>query len=84
MYYSPNIIRMIDSRELRKAELVVRMREKRNICRFLIGKRKGKRPLRRSRGRWEDIKLSRVQCNSIGVCGLDSSGCGLGPANKLS
>ena len=74
MYYSPNIIRVINSRELRRAELVVRMREKRNICRFLVGKREGKRPLRRSRGRWEDKKLSRVQCNSIGVCVLDSCG----------
>ena len=45
---------MINSREQRKAEHVVRMREKRNICRFLIGKRDGKRPLRRTRGRWED------------------------------
>jgi hypothetical protein len=65
---------VINSRELRKAELVVRMREKRNICRFLAGKGEGKRQLRRSRRRWEDKKLSGVQCNSTGVCGLDSSG----------
>ena len=74
LYYSANIIRVINSRELRKADLVVRMREKRNICRFMVGKRGGKRPLRRSRGRWGNEKLSRVQCNSSEVCGLDSSG----------
>jgi hypothetical protein len=57
VYCSPNNNRVINSRGLRKAELVVRMREKRNICRFLVAKREGKRPLRRSRGRWENKKI---------------------------
>ena len=57
MYYLPYIIQAIQFRELRKAQLVVRMREKRNACRFLVRKREGKRPLRRCRRRWEDKKI---------------------------
>jgi hypothetical protein len=34
LYNSPNIIRVINSRELRKAELVVRMRERRKYVGF--------------------------------------------------
>jgi hypothetical protein len=52
LYASPNIIRDIRSRRKRWAEHVECVRdEKYNI---LIGKPKGKRPLRRPRFRWED------------------------------
>jgi hypothetical protein len=42
----------------RRAGHVAHMRERRNACRVLVGKPKGKRPLRRPRHRWEDnIKM---------------------------
>jgi hypothetical protein len=58
MYSSLGIIRMIKSRRIRWAGNVVRMGEKRNACRILVGKPEGKRPLRRPRRRWVDnIKM---------------------------
>jgi hypothetical protein len=58
LYSSPNIIRMIKSRRLRWAGHVVRMEEKRNAYRILVGKPEGKRPLGRPRRRWVDnIKM---------------------------
>jgi hypothetical protein len=45
LYSSPNIIRIIKWRKMRWACLVVRMGEKRNTYRLLVGKPKGKRPL---------------------------------------
>jgi hypothetical protein len=56
--YSPNIIRVIKSRRLRWAGHVARMEERRGAYRALVGKRDGRRPLGRSRRRWEDnIKM---------------------------
>jgi hypothetical protein len=38
------------------------MVDKRNACRFLVGKHEGKRPLRRRRPRLEDtIRMERIQ-----------------------
>jgi len=38
---------------------VARMGKKRGVCRFLVGKPEGKRPLGRPRRRWEDnIKMN--------------------------
>jgi hypothetical protein len=54
LYSSPNIIRQIKSRRIRWAGHVVRMGEGRNVYRVLVGKPEGKRPLERSRRRWED------------------------------
>jgi hypothetical protein len=51
LYSSPNIIGMIKSRRLRWAGHVVRIREKRNAYRILVGKPEGKKPLRRPRRR---------------------------------
>jgi hypothetical protein len=51
---SPNIIRVITSRRMRWAGHVTRVGEKRNPYKILIGKRDGKRPLKRRRHRWED------------------------------
>jgi hypothetical protein len=49
---------MIKSRRVRWAGHVVRMREKRNAYRILVGKPQGKRPLGRPRRRWVDnIKM---------------------------
>jgi hypothetical protein len=59
LYCSRSIIGMIKSRRIvRWAGHVARMRKKRNAYRILVGKPEGKRPLGRSRRRWEDnIKM---------------------------
>jgi hypothetical protein len=58
LYSSPNIVRMIKSRRMRWVGHVARMGEGRGVYRVLVGKPEGKRPLGRSRRRWEDnIKL---------------------------
>jgi hypothetical protein len=58
LYSSPNIIRVIKSRKLRWAGHVAHMGERRGAYRALVGKRKGRRSLRRPRRRWEDnIKM---------------------------
>jgi hypothetical protein len=54
LYSSPSIIRIINSRRMRWAEHVARMGEKRSVCRLLVGKPEGKRPLERPRRRWID------------------------------
>jgi hypothetical protein len=54
LYSSPNIIRQIKSRRMRWAGHVTRMGEGRNVYRVLVGKPEGKRPLGRTRRRWED------------------------------
>jgi hypothetical protein len=58
LYYSQNIIRIIQSRRMRWAGHVARMGEKRNVYRLLVGKPERKRPLGRPRLRWIDnIKM---------------------------
>jgi hypothetical protein len=52
LYSSPSIIRMIDSRRMRWAGHVARMREKRNSCRILVRKPEKIRPLGIPRRRW--------------------------------
>jgi hypothetical protein len=55
---SPNIIRMIKSRRMRCAGHVACVGEGRGACRILVGRPEGRRPLGRSRRRWEDnIKM---------------------------
>jgi hypothetical protein len=62
LYSSPSIIRIINSRRMRWAGHVARMREKRNVYRLLIGKPEGKRPLGRPRRRWIDnIKMDLLE-----------------------
>jgi hypothetical protein len=62
LYFSSNIVRVIKSRRMRWAGHVARMGEKRGF----MGKPEGKRPLGRSRGRWDDkIKMD-----------LEEGGCG--------
>jgi hypothetical protein len=51
LYSSPNIIRIIKSRGMRRVGHVARMGEKRNACRLLVGKPDGKRLLGRPRCR---------------------------------
>jgi hypothetical protein len=58
LYSSPHIVRVIKSRRLRWAGHVARMGEGRGVYSVLDGEPEGKRPLGRTRRRWEDnIKL---------------------------
>jgi len=41
LYSSPNIVRVIKSRRMRRAEHVARMGEERGVCRVLVGKTEG-------------------------------------------
>ena len=51
-------MRVVKSRRMRCAEYVARMGEGRGVHRVLVEKPEGKRPLGRSRRRWEDnIKM---------------------------
>jgi hypothetical protein len=54
LYSSPSIMRIIKSRRMRWAGHVVRIGEKRNAYRLLVGTPEGKRPLGRPRRRWVD------------------------------
>jgi len=54
LYCSPNIVRVIKPRRMRWVRHVVRMGERRGVCRVLVGKPEGKRPHGRPRRRWED------------------------------
>jgi hypothetical protein len=58
LYSSPNIIRMIKSRRMRRAGHVARTGEEGNAYRILVGKPEGRRPLTRPRRRWvNNIKM---------------------------
>jgi hypothetical protein len=69
LYFSLSIIRIIKSRKMRWAEHVVRMGEKRNAYRLLVGKLEGKRPLGRpSRRRVDNIRMN---LGEVGWCDVD-------------
>ena len=73
MYTSPNIVRVIKSRGMRRAEHVARMGEEREAYRVLVGKPEGKRPLGRPRRRWVDnirMHLQDVGCGYVDLIGL--------------
>jgi hypothetical protein len=53
LYSSPDIVTQVKSRRMRWAEHVARMGEERKLCKVLVGKPEGKRPLGRPRRRWE-------------------------------
>jgi hypothetical protein len=57
LYSSPSIIKIMKPRRMRWAGHVARMGEKRNAYRILAGTSEGKRPLRRPRRRWVDIRM---------------------------
>jgi hypothetical protein len=58
LYSLLNIVRVIKARRLRWAGHVARIGEGTGVCRVLVGKLEGKRPLGRSRRKWEDnIKM---------------------------
>jgi hypothetical protein len=69
LYSSPNIVRVIKSRRMRWAGHVARMKEGRGVYRVSVGRPEGKRPLERSRCRWEDnIKMD---LREIGIDGAN-------------
>jgi len=73
LYSSPNIVRVIKSRRMKWAWLVVRMGEERGVYRVLVGKPEGKRPLRRPRRRWVDnirMDLQDVGCGYMDWIGV--------------
>ena len=73
LYSSPNIVRVIKSRRMRRAGHVVRMGEERGMYRVLVGKPVGKRPLGRARCRWVDnirMDLQEVGCGYMDWIGL--------------
>jgi hypothetical protein len=74
LYSSSSINTMTKSRRMRWTGHVVRMREKRNTYRILVGKPEGKRPLGRPRRRWlNSIKmdLRKIVWDGMGWDGMD-------------
>ena len=73
VYSSPNIVRVIKSRRMRRAGHVARMGEERGVYRVLVGKPEGRRPLGRPRRRWADnirTDLQEVGCVYMDWIGL--------------
>ena len=67
LYRSPNIVRVNTSRILRSAGHVARMEEGGSASKILTGKLTAKRPLGRTRHKWEDsiiIELKEVGINT--------------------
>jgi hypothetical protein len=65
LYSSPNLDGVIKSRRMRWTGNVARVGEGRGMCRVLVRKPEGKRPLGRPRRRWEDnikMNLQEVGC----------------------
>jgi hypothetical protein len=67
LYSPPHIVKVIKSRRMRWARHVARMGEGRGVYRVLVGSSEVKKPLGRSRRRWEDnIK---IDLREIWICG---------------
>jgi hypothetical protein len=68
LYSSPNIVRVIKSRRMRWAGHVARVREESGVCRVLVWRLEGKRPLGRPRRKWEDnIKMDLRETETDGA-----------------
>ena len=67
LYSSPSSVRVIKSRRMKWVGHVARMVEERGVCRVLVGKPEGKRPLGRP---MDDIKMDLHEVGCWG-CGLD-------------
>jgi hypothetical protein len=77
LYSSPNIVRVIKSRRMRWAGHMAHMGGERGVCRVLVGKLEGKRPLGRPRHRWVDnirMDLQEVGCGHMDWIGLAQDG----------
>jgi hypothetical protein len=57
---------MIKSKRMRCAGRIAFMRERRNAYRLLTGKPEGKRPVGRSRRKWEDNNVVELRRNVMG------------------
>jgi hypothetical protein len=64
-YSSPDIIREIKSSRMTLTGILACMGEMRNAYNILVGMLKRKRPLRRPRCRWENIKTGLVKCPNV-------------------
>jgi hypothetical protein len=62
---------LIKSRRMRWAGHVAHMGQKRNAYKILVGKSERKRPLGRTRPRWDDNIMSRMDLREIGWGGMD-------------
>jgi hypothetical protein len=69
LYSSPYIVIVIKSRRMRWTGHVVLVGESRGVYRVLVGRNEGKRPLGRSRRRWEDN--INMDLREIGVVGAN-------------
>jgi hypothetical protein len=72
LYSSLNIVRVIKSERMRWAGYVARM-EERGVYRVLVGKPEGKRPLGKTRRRWDNnirMDLQEVGCEGVDWIGL--------------
>jgi hypothetical protein len=69
LYSSPDIIMQLNSRRMRWAGHMARMREERKVYKVLVGKPEGKRTLGRPRRRWE-VKI-RMDLREIGLGCVD-------------
>jgi len=93
LYSSPNIVRVIKSRRMRRAGHVAHMGEERGVYRVLVGKPEGQRPLGRPRCRWVDnirMDLQEVGCGYMDWIGLaqdrqvaDACECGGEPSGSM-
>jgi hypothetical protein len=93
LHPSTSIIRIIKSRRMRLTGHMARMGEKRNVCRLLVGKPEGTRPLGRSRRRWIDnnkMGLLEIELSVVDGIGLaqyryveSSCECGNEPSSSI-
>jgi len=69
LYPLQNIVQVIKSRRMNWVGHIARMGDRRVVCRVLVGKPEGKRPLGRPRRRWENNVKMNIQ--EVGCGGLD-------------
>jgi hypothetical protein len=67
LYFSSNIIWLIKLRRISLVGHIACMGERRGAYKVLVGKHEGKRPLGRSRCRWEDVIKVNLQEAGWGV-----------------
>jgi hypothetical protein len=73
LYSSPNIVRVIKSRRMRRAGHVACMDLEKGVYRLLVGIPERRRPLGRPRRRWMDnikVDLQEVGCGYVDWIGL--------------
>jgi len=74
LYLSLSIVRLMKSKRMRWDVHAARMGERRGVYRVLVGKPEGKRPLGRTRRRWEDnIKMDLQEVGCEGMDWIDLS-----------